>query len=282
MRWALWILALCGLGILAAAAGDATRRPAGPASVTDWSNCLACHTVSGGALPRLAQLRPEGLGPQLSSSCYACHTDAALLKPVSDWRHPVQPVALHLACTSCHVSTAHSAAQPPPRPTGDYNSAGCYSCHASVRAERRMLHSHSELRSVRCCDCHPAHAPLRAALPALFVPQPVRPGWLGAYDWERTNADCLACHPATLLTMDLRRGFVTLNTENYHALHVQRGRVLCIECHAPHGSFMPAMLRPVLLTGEALSYAPQSTGGNCSVTCHGVSHNAWGYKNHAY
>jgi hypothetical protein len=282
VRLALSCLLLWGLSYLLTAAGDATRSPDASGTTTDWSNCLACHTVAGGELPKLADIRPDGLGTHLPTSCYACHPDAALLKPVSDWRHPVQPVALHLACTSCHVSVAHSAQQPPPRPTGDYNSAGCYSCHASVRAERRMQYGHTEMRSLRCCDCHPAHTPLRAALPAQFVPQPVRPYWLGAYDWERSNADCLACHPAMLLTMDLRQGFVTLNTENYHALHVQQARVLCIECHAAHGSYIPAMLRPVLLTGEALSYAPRSNGGSCSATCHEVSHNGWQYANRAY
>lgn len=282
MRWALGALALGCSVLLALAAGDATRAPERLEPGPDWADCLACHTVAGTGLPRLAELRPLGSGTSPSRSCYTCHADAELLRPVGDWRHPAQPVALHLQCTSCHIAVAHSAEQPPPRPTGDYNSAGCYSCHASVRAERRMQYSHSELRSLRCYDCHPAHTPLRAALPAQFLPQPVRPGWLSAYDWERSNSECLACHAVLTLMLDLRAGFVTLNTENYHARHVQRGRVLCLECHAAHGSFTPGMLRPVLLTGEALSYAPQATGGTCAVTCHGVNHTGWKYQNRVY
>lgn len=77
-------------------------------------------------------------------------------------------------------------------------------------------------------------------------------------------------------------GFVALNTVNYHERHVQAGRCLCIECHDPHGSVKPAMLRTELLSGEALSFRQRHNGGNCTVSCHGVDHQAWGYANAAY
>lgn len=253
-----------------------------PQPTVDWTDCAACHTLPGADLPRLADLRPAALGADLPVSCYSCHTDLELLRPVNVWRHPAQPLAMHLACTDCHVAVEHGKDKPPPLPTGDYAAVGCYRCHAAVRAQRRMAHGHHETLVQRCRDCHPPHAPLQVALPAQLIPLPARRHWQAGYDWERSNTDCLDCHSAGLLMLGLRDGFVTLNTENYHDRHVVRGRVLCIECHAPHGGPDPAMVRSRLLTGESLSYVQTPTGGRCSTNCHGVAHNSFSYINEAY
>lgn len=245
----------------------------------DWADCTACHQIEDQGLPTLAQLRPAGLGPALPASCYTCHTELELARPVLEWTHPVRSVAAHVGCTQCHAAVAHGAGHPPPIPVGDYKAQGCYACHAGVRAERRMAHSHGEMKGLRCIDCHPAHEPLRAALPALLVPQPARRAW-HAYDWQASNSGCLHCHPAGTLFFSLTQGFVMLNTENYHERHVERG-VLCIECHEPHGSLQHAMLRTRLLTGETLSCLPESSGGHCSITCHGVQHEGWEYRSGA-
>lgn len=283
MRTALSSLALLALLVIAPQpAGGMLQSSPVQGQATDWADCLACHTVAGADLPKLADLRPVNLGADLPVKCSTCHSDLELLKAVSDWRHPVQPVALHLACTDCHVAAPHDKAHPPPRPAGDYNAAGCYKCHAGVRAQRRMPSSHGERQAARCRDCHPPHAPLLAALPAQFVPQSARAGWLSAYDWQRSNSGCMDCHPAGQLMYGLTQGFVTYNTENYHAIHVQGGRVLCIECHTQHGSFLPKLLRSRLLTGEVLSYTPTSNGGTCDVQCHSVVHDSWKYTNTVY
>jgi predicted CXXCH cytochrome family protein len=145
-----------------------------------------------------------------------------------------------------------------------------------------MPSSHSELQALRCRDCHPPHAPMLAALPVQFVPQQARAVWISAYDWETSNSGCMACHPAGQLMYGLAQGFVTLNTENYHARHVQSGRVLCLECHAEHGSFLPKLLRSRLLTGEVLSYTQRNNGGTCDIQCHGIYHDTWSYMNAVY
>lgn len=285
MRTALVSLALLALGVwstLPLPAGGAAQANPAPGATTNWANCLACHTVSGSDLPKLADLRPANLGADLPAQCGTCHSEVDYKKQVSDWRHPVQPLALHLACTDCHVAVAHDHSHPPPLPVGDYSASGCYQCHASVRAQRRMPSSHGERQAARCRDCHPPHQPLWAALPAHLVPQPARAGWQGSYDWQKSNSDCLACHPAGQLLYGVTQGFVTLNTENYHALHVQAGRVLCLECHTAHGSFQPKLLRSRLLTGEVLSYTQHSNGGTCNLQCHSIVHDNWQYVNSAY
>lgn len=285
MRIARQVLAFAVLFSIAAApqlAKCLLQSSAATGITTDWANCLACHTMPGTNLPKLADLRPTNLGVDLPVKCSSCHSELQLLKPASAWQHPTQPLALHLPCTDCHVTTPHDKDHPPPLPVGDYNAKGCYKCHADVRAERRMLSSHGEQQALRCRDCHPPHTPLMVGLPAQFVPQQARRGWYTAYDWQSSNAGCLACHPSGQLMYGLTQGFVTLNTENYHARHVQSGRVLCIECHTQHGTFTSKLLRSRLLTGEALTFFERADGGLCNLQCHSIVHKDWEYINNVY
>ena len=98
-------------------------------------------------------------------------------------------------------------------------------------------------------------------------------------DWYGSNQECLSCHGPAQLMMQLSSGFVTLNTENYHDIHVVRGNVMCVECHDPHGSIYSPMVRSELPTGEIMIYLDQPDGGTCAVVCHGVDHDGWSYIN---
>ncbi len=249
-------------------------------ATVDWNNCLACHPQYASSLPKLSELRPAGMGTTLEISCTTCHQQVELLRFPGDWLHPIRPVGAHVSCTACHPSGPHDAENPPQLPSGDYDAKGCYSCHGTVQLDFAGSIGHDNHPAIRCKDCHPPHEPLQAGIPAEFVSPGARAVWQGSYDWYESNALCLRCHPSGELFFSTDRGgFSTLNTVNYHELHVMTGQILCIECHNPHGGSREAFMRKALLTGEVLTYYRQMDGGTCAVTCHSVDHDYWKYTN---
>jgi predicted CXXCH cytochrome family protein len=222
-------------------------------------------------------LRPPELGGALEVQCNACHRPSELASFRPGWLHPTRPVADHLHCTDCHPALPHDAAHPLPRPRGDYKAQACYACHRQTEVEQHWPSHHGA--ETTCRGCHPAHEPFQAQLPLGLLPGDVRARWSSAFDWYQSNQLCLRCHTEASLLLPLDRGFVVLNTANYHDLHIEAGRCLCTECHAPHGSTRPALLRPQLVDGNVFSYRPQANGGTCAVLCHGVDHRDWAYTN---
>jgi hypothetical protein len=273
----------CLLIALALNLTDVGRLPAAePAPiVTDWGDCGACHSFASAEYPRLSQLRPSRLGTLTQEDCLACHRSPELNSPRIFLGHPVRSIGDHLECAACHQAVPHGPGQPPPVPVGDYIAEGCYSCHRSVDARQHMVSRHAPLQA-RCIDCHPPHAPLRAALPLDILPPRIAREQGFAADPYASNADCLRCHNAASLLGGLQEGFVVLNTVNYHELHVLRGQSLCIECHEPHGGILRALMRDELLDGSSFTYRPLADGGTCSVRCHGVEHQDFRYSNRAY
>lgn len=280
-------LALCTTLSSRAAPADATAPAAtgepsedAAKSPVDWAACLDCHELADAGLPELSKFRPSAFAMPIAT-CEDCHQPLDLVGPHVEWTHPVRSVAAHLSCTDCHVATPHGAETSPPLPYGDYDQAGCFECHRDVSAALASIWSHGSDPRVRCRDCHPAHEPLRAALPLQLLPSTVREGWQGVGDWYQNNAACLQCHPPASLMMSLDQGFVTLNTTNYHQLHLDGG-LFCVECHEPHGSRHRGMIRDTLLDGRLLQFDELIDGASCTVTCHGVAHQDWRYINQVY
>jgi len=250
-------------------------------STVDWSACLDCHPPSDTGLPPLSMFRPSSFAMPIAS-CEDCHAPLELAGPVVDWTHPVRSIAAHLSCIDCHVVVSHDADDPPPIPYGDYDQAGCFECHRDVSAALSSIRSHGSDPRVRCRDCHPAHEPLRAALPLPLLPSSLREGWQGINDWYLGNSACLQCHAPGSLIFPLDQGFVTLNTTNYHQVHLDNGLLFCVECHEPHGSRHRGMMRDTLLDGRLLQFDEQIDGASCTVTCHGVDHQDWRYINQVF
>lgn len=246
---------------------------------TDWHDCLACHSEYATGLPALSALRPlpNALAPR--QSCLSCHADGAPDFFAGDWTHPVRSIGEHIACESCHPPVPHSAAVPPPTPSGDYREEQCFSCHEDVERHRHSLSSHLNNGLTRCIDCHPAHQPMRALLPEplLSLSQQNKRGTYSSP--ERSNASCMPCHSSFELFHRTQEGFVTLNTENYHRRHVIDNNIGCVECHDAHGSSEHSLMRRTLLTGELLTFIPTGQGASCSITCHGAEHHDVRYVN---
>lgn len=255
--------------------------PPADSAETDWQNCLACHPDYASALPPISALRQANLGELPGKACLECHDLAFISLPRPDWTHPVRPVGSHLACTQCHIAVPHGADSPPPMPTGDY-SQGCYDCHQNVQGELSRYSRHSMDARTSCRTCHPAHEALRAGLPLSLLPRRIQRGWSAVYDYERSNAFCLACHGESELFNSLSQGFVTINTENYHERHVKRGQALCMDCHESHGSQRASLLRSRLPGGDSLSFVEEARGATCTTYCHGVDHRSVQYINRPY
>jgi hypothetical protein len=244
----------------------------------DWAACLDCHTLADAGLPALSMFRPTAFAVP-PASCEACHEPLDLAGPRTDWTHPVRSIAAHLGCTDCHVAVPHGV---PPPAHGDLKGKAASPVTAIASAALSAQWSHGADPRVRCRDCHPAHQPMRAAQPLPLLPAHLRDEWRGLGDWYQGNAACLDCHAPAGLIFPLDRGFVTLNTANYHQLHLDNARLFCIECHDPHGSRRRGMVRDSLLDGRLLHFNELIDGGSCTVTCHGVDHQDWRYINRVF
>jgi hypothetical protein len=273
---ALGLTTLCAVA-LACAAYSATADEQ-RSDDTDWTDCLACHAEQGSSLPPLSALRQQGTGPLSIDSCLDCHARVELSSPRTDLAHPIRPLAAHIACTSCHLAVPHSAAQPPPRPAGAYDDNACLKCHGETRLKLGLPGKHGA-QSTGCIACHAPHQVIRAPLPLQLLPRSVADDWSGGYSYSRANEACLRCHLEITLLDGKSAGFATLNTVNYHGLHVRGGECLCIECHEPHGTFESYLLRSTLMTGEAFNLRRTTDGANCTVRCHNIDHDDWPYRN---
>jgi len=276
-----WPAALILLAALALCTqGRGAQETAETTSETDWADCLGCHDLGGDNLPTLSDLRIPGFGGTIRRDCLECHERVDLAGINNVWSHDTRPLAAHVDCLVCHSASPHGTENPPkPARWGKRTEEQCFSCHRTIELALAQQYSHGFVPGVRCRDCHNPHKPLQAALPEPLLSSDIAELRGTAYDWRESNRLCMGCHPEAELTLSLSRGFVTLNTVNYHSLHLERGRVMCIECHDPHGSLHQGMLRTQLLTGEIFGFHGDLEGGTCAVRCHGVNHERWTYRN---
>lgn len=274
---ALLLLAALLTGAMAASDDEA------PDDSIDWLDCSACHDTEFADLPSLSDLRVAGLGAGMRVSCLDCHDRVALSTYNDIWVHQVQPLAAHVSCTSCHTAGPHGPGLPTMESRwGKKDQQACFECHRDIEIDFSQQFSHGFVPGVMCRDCHSPHQPLEAAIPSSLLEKDLQELRGSNYDWYESNTLCLKCHSPASLTMSLSEGFVTLNTENYHDQHLELGNVMCIECHDPHGSRNPGMVRSELLTGEALYFLEEVGGGTCAVVCHGVEHDGWSYTNKVF
>lgn len=276
----LWVL------ILLAAVAVSTQGQGAPEATddstdsTDWTDCLSCHEISGDDLPTLADLRISTFGARLQRDCLECHDRVDLTGINNIWLHETRPLAAHVDCLLCHTAGPHSADNPPkPAHWGKKDEEQCYTCHRTIELDMSQQYTHGFAPGVRCRSCHEPHEPFDVAIPESLLTGDLADLRGSSYDWRESNRACLTCHSETQLTLSLSDGFVTLNTVNYHDVHLEQGNTMCIECHNPHGSLRPGMLRSRLLTGELFGYSEDPSGGTCAVRCHGVEHDDWTYRN---
>ena len=206
----------CHDGLAASLAGGPHRVLMGAAGdVATRVSCTSCHSGQPAhwqddpsASPMTNPARQAA--KEVAAACASCHQGAHQVNQQTISAH----AAADVACTACHKvhdGTANGLLQ-------QAQSELCFGCHTGVRGQF-ALPSHHPLENgmVSCTDCHLSGDD----------------GMLGATRRD-VNATCGKCHAAL-------RGpfpFEHAATLDYS---VEDGG--CLNCHDPHGSVLPRLLK---------------------------------------
>lgn len=195
---------------------------------------LAVFGALGGASAICAAADPKPAAVDLvlkgDAKCTACHdeSDSPNVLHIGKTKHGTTADGRTPTCTSCHgESSSHlngsSNARPKPdvvfRKNGGVNaetqSASCLACHKSDPNRTHWTGSAHESGDVSCASCHSVHAAKDKVLAK-------------ATQFEV----CFACHK------DKR---AEVNRPSHHP--VLEGKVACSDCHNPHGSAGPKLMK---------------------------------------
>lgn len=189
---------------------------------------FAVGTMLGGAVPALAQapatkaaMKGPGMGVGPAQTCLKCHGNEPGVAPILQTPHAARgdrhsPFAQD-GCESCHGdSSAHVASRankpainfrgPNISPAAARNEV-CLSCHENGMRMNWQGSAH-EVNNKACNDCHLVHA---AKDPVLV---------------KFTQADqCFTCHARQ-----------RADSFKYSHHPMREGKVVCSDCHNPHGS----------------------------------------------
>jgi DmsE family decaheme c-type cytochrome len=160
--------------------------------------------------------------------CTTCHdeSDSPQLLAIGKTKHGVSADTRTPTCTSCHGSSDNHVGNPtgakPDRMFGKNSatpatarSAACLNCHQQDADRHLWLGSTHESRGLACSSCHQIHA----------ATDPVR-------DRRSQPAVCFTCH---------KEQRAQVNKPSHHP--VLEGKVICSDCHNPHGSAGPKLMK---------------------------------------
>jgi len=196
--------------------------------------CTACHDPHLAGNPFL--LRASG-----ADLCVGCHSGIEELVSTGG-----SHAALSFGCQTCH--RPHWSEHPAQLVAEA--SELCLSCHDGTSQKLRGLHLGVDLTTVRCTECHDPHG---STQPHLLAGGSVHPPFV---------EDCAICHDGATPSLvasgsdlcfachdDLQEEVETAAVP-HPALEISE----CVDCHSPHASSQPGLLR-----------AP---GGGVCTTCH--------------
>jgi len=181
--------------------------------------------VTGGSSPvQLAQAGPELVG---SETCLACHDEAPvnliLFTPHAQSADGRTPFG-HDGCETCHGSGGNHAADPENVPIGVRFEPGetpaveqnkvCLGCHQGGMRINWQASPHASANRT-CAGCHTVHAKKDKVLVKASQPEV-----------------CFGCH---------REQRAQSMKRSHHP--IREGKVVCADCHNPHGSFGPKQLK---------------------------------------
>jgi DmsE family decaheme c-type cytochrome len=159
-------------------------------------------------------------------ACMACHKSvrADAIAGIAQTRHGNKADARTLSCTSCHgPSDKHMAAsggespdrvfKGPKKSGPEAINGACLTCHASG-ARNHWEGSKHQSEKLACSNCHAVHTPHDAVLTKITQPDVC----FACHKTERAQAHRISRHP------------------------VLEGKVVCSDCHNPHGSTGPKLL----------------------------------------
>ncbi len=245
------------------------------------ADCLECHGTFTSRLPGITEIR-AGWRQEIRFKqrtqisrilCQDCHNQSVYLKPLTALTHKVRSVGEHMECLSCHKMPSATLSEEALEGQ-DYRADFCFECHRDIERDFVFSDGHrAGRRGVSCIGCHHPHQEMKALITTEMLP----PDWLGTPDSLQTNELCLKCHSLIELYTDIS-GFKINESMNLHQVHIEGGRIGCVECHNPHGGARKHQIRFYTLSGEYVSYQSYSErGGNCTVNCHTKRHLATNY-----
>lgn len=231
-----------GFSLTAFAMAFPTARSSEPAAVSS-EVCLDCHEDAARAMMGTAH------DPAAAKvvSCVDCHAGPATAMHVDDpdTHKPTNPAALTAdsltaVCTACHASP-HALNLRERDPHGDAN-LSCNACHEVHNNEHASLLKDEE--NATCLECH---ASARAGF-AMPTHHPVEEGVVECRDCHIEVAQskkqhntaggpgetCVRCHGSM-------QGPFPFEHEAAVDYSVNDGG--CLNCHAPHGSTFPRLLK---------------------------------------
>jgi len=213
----------CHADVLKPAAPGETIHKALNLQAAGKPGCVACHNPHMGESTSLLVAR----GPALCAGCHAGIVSAAQAKTGHD------PAAED--CLNCHQphrsGQAHLLTEPA--------KALCANCHDTSDKALAAKHLGAPLGRLECTNCHTPHGSGNRKLLARTLHPPLEDGCDTCHEgsWDRKvenggAALCLGCHD------DI--GKTAKNSKFPHA--ALEGN-LCTECHNPHATAQPALLK---------------------------------------
>ena len=167
--------------------------------------------------------------PDRDKLCTACHNESWRTPVLSIYqtKHGVSGDSRTPACQSCHgASEGHLKQGPATSPDVMFKkgafaasddrvrSGQCLTCHKGTTRTRWDGSQHPN-NQVACNDCHKVHAPADKVLA------------------KKTQTEvCFSCHK------EQRAASLKISTHP-----IQQGKVVCSDCHNPHGSQGPNMVK---------------------------------------
>ncbi len=176
------------------------------------------------------------------AACTRCHDESETRPILAIYQtpHGVKGDARTPGCPSCHGASENhlkDKSRPPDVTFGANKSdaaaqdAACLACHKTGKRTRWQGGPH-QTNDVSCSSCHTVHAPL----------DPVRN--------RKTQAEvCFVCH------QEQRADSLRISTHPIDA-----GKVICADCHNPHGAAGPKLLKKNTVTETCFSCHAEKRG----------------------
>ncbi len=218
-------------------------------------SCTKCHSPHSSQYK--FQLLKERSGGKDENLCLSCH-DKGINVPEKGSRHP----ALDMGCDTCHIT--HKTGDPGKQEFSEHlvkpAPALCLDCHDVKNKQLAEAHHGQPFAQANCTGCHDPH---QSASPKLLNKN---------VHFPFGEKMCEACHQAP------KDGKVVLNEDGKFALcytcHEDQKKVIeqsknqhpafavaerCTECHNPHASRFPRMLKlsPVAVCERQTAVAGQ-------------------------
>jgi DmsE family decaheme c-type cytochrome len=211
---------------------------------------LQCATLGTALLSGAAYAAdaPKDLVLNGDAKCTACHdeSDSPGVLAIGKTRHGVRADGRTPSCTSCHGDSAahigYKGSAKPPAPdrtfgkksknTAAEKNVACLTCHENDNKRHNWDGSAHANNDVSCSSCHETHT-----------------GHDKVRD-KRTQAEvCFACH---------KEQRADSKKMSHHA--IGEGKVVCSDCHNPHGSTGPKMLKKNTINETCFSCHAEKRG----------------------